>query len=87
MDERHISGAGHCQRSGPEKYFPKADMEFEYKGNCSHSWLREQPFYHAGMSEMEAKEELQYLNRNLDDFYKGNYMPLWKQTVYNTWFK
>ncbi|MDE6025602.1 MAG: hypothetical protein K2G45_09120 [Lachnospiraceae bacterium] len=87
MDERHSSGAGHCQRSNAEKHFPKAELDMRYKNYYSHSWIKEQPFYHAGMSEFEAKQELQYLNRNLDSFYKGNYMPLWKQAIYNKWFK
>lgn len=45
--------------------------------------VKEQPFYHTGISTTEIAKELQYLNENLDAFYKGNYMPLWKQNLYH----
>lgn len=41
--------------------------------------LREQPYYRAGMSSAEAQKELEYLNKNMKDFYEGKYTPLWKQ--------
>lgn len=44
--------------------------------------VKEQPFYRAGMGEKEAEQELKYLNDNLDAFYAGTYIPLWKQNLY-----
>lgn len=41
--------------------------------------VKEQPFYHQGMSEPEVKREMEYLNNNLESFYDGSYVPLWKQ--------
>lgn len=44
--------------------------------------IKEQPFYHVGMTAKEAASELKYLNENLDSFYAGTYMPLWRQNLY-----
>ena len=43
--------------------------------------LMEQPFYRTGMTSVEAKKELEYLNNNLNSFYNGDYQPLWKQSL------
>lgn len=42
--------------------------------------LKEQPFYRLGMTKQEAEEEREYLNNNLESFFKGEYKPLWKQS-------
>ncbi len=44
--------------------------------------VKEQPFYRAGMSSEEIAKEREYLNLNLQKFYEGKYMPLWKQNLY-----
>lgn len=46
--------------------------------------LQEQPFYRDGMSSREAREELEYLNANLDSFFEGKYQPLWKQSTHKS---
>ncbi len=61
--------------------------EIKYERLYDDVWIREQPFYKAGMSRKEAMEELNYLNNNLDSFYNGSYLPLWKQSIYNMWFR
>ncbi len=43
--------------------------------------VKEQPFYRKGMKQKEIKKELSYLNNNLEDFYQGNYKPLWQQKI------
>ncbi|MGN0150985.1 MAG: hypothetical protein ACI39Q_00805 [Wujia sp.] len=44
--------------------------------------VKEQPFYHRGMTSEEAAREMDYLNGNLQAFYEGRYTPLWRQNLY-----
>ncbi|MBE5944141.1 MAG: hypothetical protein E7258_04380 [Lachnospiraceae bacterium] len=53
---------------------------FAYTNYYNKVLLLEQPFYRSGMTTEEAKQELEYLNNNLQSFYEGNYKPLWKQS-------
>ena len=39
----------------------------------------EEPFFYHGISPEAYMEESIYLNKNLKEFYEGNYLPLWKQ--------
>lgn len=41
--------------------------------------VKEQPFYRVGMTTEEAAKEREYLNDNLQQFYEGKYIPLWRQ--------
>lgn len=50
-----------------------------YKNYYEEVLVKEQPFYHSGMTQNEAREELEYLNNHLEEFYSGTYQPLWKQ--------
>ncbi len=64
----------------------KADLEIieqKYKTYYNQVLVKEQPFYHRGMTDEEVTREQNYLNGNLKAFYEGRYMPLWKQI----WFK
>ncbi len=44
--------------------------------------VKEQPFYRAGMTSEEIAKERDYLNDNLQKFYEGKYIPLWRQNLY-----
>lgn len=44
--------------------------------------LREQPYYHYGMSKEDVIAENNYLNNHIEEFYDGTYSPLWKQNFY-----
>lgn len=55
----------------------------DYKTYYDRVLVREQPFYHSGITDAEVTKEIQYLNDNLKEFYEGRYVPLWKQD----WFK
>lgn len=54
-----------------------------YEESNASMCVQDQPYYRPGMSSAEAEKELEYLNRNMEEFYKGTYMPLWKQG----WFR
>lgn len=84
-EEDYYYGATHCPKENSAKELYEKD-ETNYRKYCD-SWLREQPFYRAGMNSVDVMNELDYLNKNLNDFYNGKYMPLWKQNIYNRWFK
>ena len=49
----------------------------------SNNWatgsLKEAPYWREGMSPEEYEIERDYFNAHLEDFYKGIYVPLWKQ--------
>ena len=49
----------------------------------SNNWatgtLKEAPYWREGMSPEEYEIERNYFNAHLGDFYKGIYVPLWKQ--------
>jgi len=61
---------------------------FDYLDYSDHSeyynrvLLKEQPFYYNGISPADAKLEQEYLNNHLNEFYDGNYKPLWKQNLF-----
>ncbi len=44
--------------------------------------VKEQPFYRTGMTSEEIVKEREYLNNNLQKFYEGKYIPLWRQNLY-----
>lgn len=54
-------------------------LEHRYRTYYNQVLVKEQPFYHYGMTDEEAAREMEYLNNNLKAFYEGKYMPLWKQ--------
>jgi hypothetical protein len=41
----------------------------------------EEPFYRKNMSPEEFRNEKNYLNENMDMFYDGSYVPLWRQEI------
>jgi len=51
----------------------------KYEAYYNNVLLKEQPFYRKGMDRGEVNKEIEYLNNNLQSFYNGNYIPLWKQ--------
>lgn len=84
--ENNMRSNGHCRKSGENKAVSK-HSEIRYEKYYDSVWLKEQPFYKAGMSKQQIEDEINYLNDHLDSFYEGKYIPLWKQSVYNMWFK
>lgn len=72
-----------------EQLYTDADLlaDEERLGRKYHAYynqvlVKEQPFYHWGMTAEEAEREMDYLNGNLQAFYEGQYTPLWKQNLY-----
>ncbi len=51
----------------------------------SNNWatgtLKEAPYWREGMSPEEYEIERDYFNAHIEDFYKGIYVPLWKQKI------
>lgn len=63
----------------------RADAEHlsrKYEAYYNQVLVKEQPFYHRGMTNEEAAREMNYLNGNLQAFYEGKYTPLWKQNLF-----
>lgn len=79
-------GDGYYRQTEENKAVSK-HSEIRYERYYDSVWVKEQPFYKAGMSKQQIEEEINYLNNHLDSFYEGNYVPLWKQLVYDKWFK
>ncbi|MCM1082136.1 MAG: hypothetical protein NC393_00360 [Clostridium sp.] len=84
--ENNMYGDGHGRQSGENRTVSKYS-EIRYERYYDSVWVKEQPFYKAGMSKQQIEEEINYLNNHLDSFYAGSYVPLWKQSVYDMWFK
>lgn len=66
-----------------KNYHRAESRKIFYEESNAFMCVQDQPFYRPGMSGAEAEKELEYLNRNMEEFYKGTYMPLWKQG----WFR
>jgi hypothetical protein len=41
----------------------------------------DEPFYRRNMSAEEFRREKIYLNENMDAFWDGSYIPLWRQDI------
>lgn len=65
-----------------EKKDAKPEENYRYDEYYNQVLVKEQPFYRVGMGEKEAEQELKYLNDNLEAFYSGTYIPLWRQNLY-----
>lgn len=72
-----------------KEFYTDAELQAdeELLGHKYHAYynrvlVKEQPFYHRGMTAEEAAKEMNYLNGNLQAFYEGKYTPLWKQNLY-----
>ncbi|MGN0436214.1 MAG: hypothetical protein ACI4D8_06285 [Wujia sp.] len=59
-----------------------SDVNSDFQSYYEHVLVKDQPFYRQGMTIQEANREQEYLNANLDLFFRGEYTPLWKQNLY-----
>ncbi len=71
------------KENNEEELDKKENKVLNYSAYYNDLIVREQPFYRKGMSDEEKKREEEYLNSNMEAFYEGKYVPLWKQA----WFK
>mgnify|MGYP006993714878 FL=1 len=55
------------------------ECSFEYEAFMNHATVEEQPFYYEGISFEDYQKELSYLNKHIESFYDGSYVPLWKK--------
>lgn len=57
------------------------DIECQKENIYEDPFYYDAPFYRAGMSVNEYRQEQLYLNENVDIFIDGTYVPLWKQKL------
>ena len=57
------------------------DIECQKENIYEDPFYYDAPFYRAGMSVNEYRQEQLYLNENVDIFIDGTYVPLWTQKL------
>lgn len=82
MEQRKNDNSNNRRKSNNSYNSYNSDNNSKYSNYYNNVLVKEQPFYRKGMSEIEARRELNYLNNNLKSFFEGKYKPLWRQNIY-----
>lgn len=87
MEEMHDFGFYEEDDNSNHKKGLSDECEKDYEDYFSEVLIKEEPFYRSGMTVEEARIEIDYLNRNLENFFEGIYVPLWRQHIWDEYLK